>query len=371
MPTIIPRGNSAASAPVETVGQSPSQKSARERAIAKLQGSNIPKEKPVEAAPSLEAEPEKTLEAAVAESAPEVHKDPIESIDSSESVETASEDTKPEDKPAESKDPLSSQYAVLARKEKALRAKVQQQDAAIKAREDALKQREEALLAKDNQYKQGYVSKEDFQKNPWKYLAESGISYDQITEMALNQSKADPHMTAKMEALEAKLAAQEEAFKKRDEEFNRKQEETQTAAYKQALKAIERNVSTLVKDNPEYELIANTGSVQDVVELIEDVYKNGMGDEYPAGTVLDDDTAAKMVEEYLEEEALKLSKLKKIQSKLQIPGTKTVTFKESEANTGSKQPQQMKTLTNAVGVQKPLTARERAILAMRGELKNK
>lgn len=362
MPTIIPRGNIAASAPVETIGQSPSQKSARERAIAKLQGSNIPKEKTIEAAPEVESEPEKTLEAAVAESAPEVQKDPIESIAESQAADPLAETKEETEAKPESKDPLSSQYAVLARKEKALRAKVQQQEAAMKSREDALKQREEALLAKDSQYKQGYVSKEEFAKNPWKYLAESGISYDQITEMALNQSKADPHMTAKMEALEAKLAAQEEALKKRDEEFNRKQEETQSAAYKQALEGIRRETTNLVKANAEqYELISSTDSISDVVDLIEQTWKEDQ-------VLLTVAEAAAEVEKYLEEEALKLAKMKKIQSKLQIPGTKTVTFKESEANP-SKQPQQMKTLTNAVGVQKPLTARERAILAMKGELK--
>ncbi len=365
MPTIIDRpSGKAIIPPTEPTTQSPSAKSARERAIAKLQGSNIPKEKTVEAAPIVEAEPEKTLEAAVEESAPEVQKDPIESIDDSSAIEAASEEPKPtEEKPAESKDPLSSQYAVLARKEKALRAKVQQQDAAMKSREDALKQREEALLAKDSQYKQGYVSKEDFAKNPWKHLAESGITYDQLTEMALNQSKADPHMTAKMEALEAKLAAQEESFKKRDEEFNRKQEETQSAAYKQAIETIRRDTTNLVKANAEqFELISSTESVNDVVDLIEQTWKEDQ-------VLLSVEEAAAEVEKYLEEEALKLARMKKIQTKLQTPGTKTVTFKESEANTPKQS--QLKTLTNAVGAQKPLTARERAILAMRGELKNK
>lgn len=368
MPTIVPRGNNAVVPPTEPTTLSPSQKSARERAIAKLTGTNIsieakkeqPKQELAQEPPVQEEQPEPTLEAAVEET--QVQTNTEESPDPS-AEPAANEETKAlQDKAAESKDPLSSQYAVLARKEKALRAKVQQQEAAMKAREDALKQREEALLTKDNQYKQGYVSKEEFSKNPWKFLAEAGITYDQITEQALNQTKLDPYMTSKIEAMEAKLAAQEEAFKKREEEFTRKQEETQSAAYKQAIETVRRETLNLVKSNAEqYELISSTDSINDVVELIEQTWKEDQ-------VLLTVEEAAAEVEKYLEEEALKLAKMKKIQSKLQAPGTKTVTFKEPGANT-SKQPQQMKTLTNAIGAQKPLSARERAILAMRGELK--
>lgn len=365
MPTIIPRGNGlAVVAPSEPTTLSQAGKSARERAIAKLQGTSITVEaketKTLEPAKQESQVAETTLESAI-EAAQEVHKNTTESVEAASEEPATSEETKVDASKEASKDPLSSQYAVLARKEKALRAKVQEQNAAMQAKEAALKAREDALSAKDNQYKQGFVSKEDFAKNPWKYLAESGITYDQLTEMALNQSKADPAVTAKLEALEAQLKSEREERLKYEESFKKNQEEQQSAAYKQAVETIRRDASTLVKSNAEqYEMIASTESVNDIVDLIEQTWKEDQ-------VLMTVEEAAAEVEKYLEEEALKLARLKKVQNKLQTPGAKTVTFKESEANQ-AKQPQ-MKTLTNAIGAQKPISARERAILAMRGELK--
>lgn len=360
MPTIIPV-NKVVVPPTEPTTLSPSQKDARARAIAKMQAGKVVHEEPKAEQPPKEpeapvkaSEPSKepTLEAAVEQ---------INTEDPSAEPAAAEETQAIQEKLEESKDPLSSQYAVLARKEKALRAKVQQQEAAMKAREDALRQREEALSVKDNEYKKGYVSKEEFSKNPWKFLADAGITYDQLTEMALNQTKADPFVTSKLEALEAQLAAEREERKRYEQEFKKSQEEQQSAAYKQAIDTMRRDAESLIKANAEqYEMISSTDSVGDIIELIEQTWK----EERVLKTV---EEAAAEIEAYLEEEALKLSKIKKIQSKLQAPGTKTVTFKEPEAKE-NKQPQ-MKTLTNSIGAQKPLSARERAILAARGQLK--
>lgn len=372
MPTIVPRGIPTVP-PTEPTTLSPNQKDARARAIAKIEamkkgGSPEQPKAPLAAAPvkqeqpveSVSESPEVEEQESPLSAESEVQKSINESSDSVNDPQAASEDTKQvEAKSDESKDPLSSQYAVLARKEKALRAKVQQQEQAMKAREDALKQREEALNAKDSQYKQGFISKEEFTKNPWKFLAESGISYDQLTEMALNQTKLDPYMQSKIEQLESKLAESEKRFKEYEEKSQKTREEQQSTAYKQAIETIRKDAESLVKSSAEqYELVSATNSVDDIVELIEQTFIDD-------GVVLTVEEAAAEIEAYLEEEALKLAKLKKVQTKLQPPGTKTVTFKEAEAKQ-DKQPQ-MKTLTNAIGAQKPLSARERAILAMKGQ----
>ena len=57
-------------------------------------------------------------------------------------------------------DPISTQYANLARKEKALRARVMQQEQAIKAKEAAFLAKEEALKAKESEYQSKYISKD-------------------------------------------------------------------------------------------------------------------------------------------------------------------------------------------------------------------
>jgi len=110
----------------------------------------------------------------------------------------------------------------------------------------------------------------------------------------------------------------------------------------------------------QYELIAATGSIDDVVELIERTFTE-------EGRLVPVEEAAQAIEDYLAEEAYKLSKLKKIQQKLAPSAQAKPEQKQTEQ---PKQPQtQMKTLTNAVGTQRQLSARERAIAAFEGKNK--
>jgi hypothetical protein len=66
-----------------------------------------------------------------------------------------------------------------------------------------------------------------------------------------------------------------------------------------------------------------------------------------------------MVEDYLVEEALKVAKISKISKKLQPAA--------QPAAEPIKQPA-AKTLTNAMGTNRPLSAKERAVLAFEGKL---
>ena len=56
-------------------------------------------------------------------------------------------------------EPSSSQMAIIARKERALRAQKQQQDQAFKAREAALAAKEQELALKAQEYNSGYIPK--------------------------------------------------------------------------------------------------------------------------------------------------------------------------------------------------------------------
>jgi hypothetical protein len=93
------------------------------------------------------------------------------------------------------------------------------------------------------------------------------------------------------------------------------------------------------------------------VELIERTFKQ-------YGVLLSVEDAAKQVEDYLVEEAFKLTKLKKIQQRL-APAQKPVEAKLEP----QKQPQTLKTLTNAVSSSGRVSVRERAIAAFKGQLK--
>ena len=141
------------------------------------------------------------------------------------------------------------------------------------------------------------------------------------------------------------------------------QEQQQTEAYQAAIKQIESDVKSLVSQDSSYEAIRASKAEKDVVELIEETYKQD-------GVLLSTEEAAQMVEDYLVEQYTKFTQLDKIKQKIELSKAKTA---QSNSVKQPSEPQQsqptMKTLTNNVGSSKPLTARERAILAFEGKLK--
>lgn len=258
-------------------------------------------------------------------------------------------------------DPLSSQYAILARKEKALRAKQQQQEQAIKAREEALAAREAEIARAGEQYKSGYIKADTLKNNPLQALAEAGISYDDLTQQILNQGSVDPRVNAQFEALQAEIKAlREEKAKEREA-----QNSQQTEAYNRAVAKIAADTKKLVFTDPAYEMIKATNSVNDVVELIKEHHKE-------TGEVLSVEEAAQQVEDYLVEQAIKLTKAEKIRKQFesvapkQVEAAKPQTPASPPAQAKQTQPQ-IKTLTNANTAPRKLSARERAHLAFKGE----
>ncbi len=245
-------------------------------------------------------------------------------------------------------EPLSSQYAQLARKEKAIRAKALE----IKAKEADLAAREAALQPKPEPKASEPSLKDLAAKDPLRALNELGLSYEQITELLLNQNPQDQAVRTEMDALKAEIKALRE-----ESQTTRQQDQEQ--AYKNAVAQIRNDVSSLVKSDEMYETIRETGSIDDVVELIEVTFKE-------EGRVMPIDEAAQLVEEHLLEEALKLTKLKKIQSRL--TSLKTEAAPAQKPVTQQQQPAQAKTLTNSMATNRQLSAKERAILAFEGKL---
>lgn len=246
---------------------------------------------------------------------------------------------------------LSPQYAALARKEKAIRSQVQE----LRQREAQFKAREEAIAAKEAENAKTLELVSRMEKDPLGVLAERGIGYDKLTQLALNppseQDQAVSALKAEIAALRSEMGNSKTAY-----------EEQQTSQYKQAVNQIRMDTRNLVATNPDFETIQGTNSVDDVVELIESTFKKD-------GILLSVEEAAKEVEDYLVEEAMKLTKIKKLQKRFApTPPAPAKTLEAAKAQQDSKQPQ-MKTLTNSVGVQRPLSAKERAILAFKGELK--
>jgi len=270
-------------------------------------------------------------------------------IDKSTSESEASKDKE---------EPLSSQYAQLARREKALRAERMQ----FKAKEEAFKAREEAIKAKELEYQTNYIPKSSLKEDALSVLSDAGVDNNDLIERLLNQPKSeDTLVTKEIRALREEI----KALKGEQENTKKSFQDTQQATYDQAIAQIDRDVRSLVKNNENFETITAMKQEREVVKLIETTFNEGLGDEYPAGTVLSTEEAAQIVEDYLVEEAMKIAKISKIAKKLQP--VSVTTEKKLDAGESQQTKQQTKTLTNAQGTNRPLSARERAMLAFKGE----
>lgn len=334
-------------APQQTSNQS--QSDSKARAIAALMGSGTGQQPTAQVVNQNNISPEESS-AIKASNQPEQSQDTGNTDNSEATTETAPKE-----------ELLSSQYAVLARKEKALRAKAAAQDAQLKQREATLTAREAELASKANPNLSNYISKDQLKQNALGVLSELGISYDQLSQEALMSQSPE------MQALrQYRQEMDQELQKVREEQANTRKsyDQQQAQAYQQALNQIRTETKQLVFTDPNFETIKETGSVNDVVDLIEQTFKE-------EGTLLTVEQAAQMVEDHLVEEALKISRIRKISERLKPVEKPTAAQSQATGapqQSKSAQPQQMKTLTNSVGSTRPLTAKERALLAFRGEL---
>ena len=278
--------------------------------------------------------------------------------------ETQSDNNAPiEDSPtsepeAKKEDPaLSRQFAQLARQERQLRIKAQQQKAALDAREAELKAREAALGQQPTFDPKEYIPRSRLKQEALTVLAEEGIDYNELTQQVLNQTPVDARTQATINELKAQIAELKQTTQKAQESYT----EQQKQAYQAAVKQIEMDARALVKADPnEFEAIAKTGSVKDVVDLIVKTHEK-------TGVVMSVEEAAREVENYLVEEGFNVStRIEKIKRRIQQAGQPKVSPQQTQAKP---QTQSMKTLTNAAASTRKLSAKERAILAFKGELK--
>lgn len=259
--------------------------------------------------------------------------------------------------PAETRapeEPLSSQFAALARREKAARAKAAQQSAELEAAKSALRAQEEALKARELEYSSKYVAKDSFQQDPLKALTDAGLSYDQITEMLLNQAQAPTNPA--YDRTIAELKSQIAELKAHSTDARKLIEDRDVQARTQAVNQIQADVNKLVFTDPAFETIKATGQGKEVVRLIEETFDK-------EGVLMSVEEAAQAIEDYLVEEMYQaVSKSEKVRKRLQ-----TVSAPQSQKQTPPSSNNQLKTLTNSVGSNRQLSAKERAILAFKGE----
>lgn len=335
------------------------QLNAREKAIRAFMNPATPSQAEAQrAAPQAQETPVKNPTSISPEEFTAVQSKYKAAVDESKVQNYQDESTKSTEVAAESKtseEPLSSQYAILARKEKAIRQREQQ----LRAKEAALRQQETAKPVeppKPALDETKYVSKDRLTQDPFTVLTELGLTYDQLTEMALNGPRPEQIvMTNQIRALEQKLAEMEGKTKKTFEEQEALQRQ-------QTLNQFNREVDLLVRsDADSFELINAHGksAKQEVVKLIEKTFDED-------GYLMSVEEAARLVEDHLADRALKLAKAKKIQQRLAPKPAPEAP--EAKKETAQPEKSQLKTLTNSVGTSRQLSARERALLAFEGKL---
>ena len=264
--------------------------------------------------------------------------------------ESAEEVTTPAPKDPE----VEKRMQYLARQERALRAKVQQQNQALKQREADLKAKEAELEAKYRQPDLSeYISKSRIKEDALSVLEEAGTNWDELTQQALSRQPTDPRVMTTIQKLEAKIQQLEKA----NSDSQQTQKQRDQAQYQAAVKQIKSDAKQLVYTDPEFETVKAMNAVNDVVELIERTYQED-------GVVLSVEDAAKEVENYLVEEAMKVTQIDKIKKRLAAP--KASELKTDEKSQTNQQKQPMKTLTNAGSSTRKISVRERAIARANG-----
>lgn len=273
--------------------------------------------------------------------------------------QTDTAETSSESKPDEPS--LSSQYAQLARKEKALRAKAIADQQALKSREAEIRASVEAeLKAKlESEYNTNYIPKDKFTNDTWQALLDAGLSYDKITELAMSQPQdLHPAVKATLAKLEAKVKATEDQQKK----IENAAIESQKQQYAEAVRQLTSEAKQLISSSDEFETIKAYNQASEVVKLIERTYAE---DNY----LMTVEEAAREVENYLFDQLTKATKLKKFQKSQAGSAQPAATTETKQQPNSTQQQQKSQTLTNQVSSSRKLSGKERAILAFKGELK--
>lgn len=225
--------------------------------------------------------------------------------------------------------PLSPQFAALAKQRRALQ---------VKEREIA--DREKAFQSQSST-QGGAIDAARLKSDPLGVLLEAGVTYEQLTEAVLANQDG-----SQIRALQAQIKALEEGVDK-------KLTDRDTQAEQQVLAEMRREATQLIAEGETYELVRETRSLPHVMTLIEKTYRE-------TGEVLDVREALRLVEDELFTDSLKLAQLKKVQAKLTPPAPEPPPPQTHR---------QMRTLTNRDTAAVPMSARARALAAFNGTLR--
>jgi hypothetical protein len=221
--------------------------------------------------------------------------------------------------------PLSPQYAALAKQRRALQV-----------RERALMERETALSAQTGQSDQIAIAR--LKTEPLKVLLEAGVTYDQLTQEILNNPGSP-----ELHALKRDMIAQEERVQKM-------LDDREADAERQTREQIKQDVISLVRESDQFELVKINRAIPVVMRLIEKEFNQ-------TGKLMNVHNALSKVEQELFETAQRAAGLTKVRNQLQPQ------YPQMQRQQG------MRTLTNRDTASVPLGRRARAFGAFNGTLK--
>jgi len=270
----------------------------------------------------------------VAQPRPDIRKIKMQTQQStsvSEPVEEQSSNPLPvEPATVEATQPLSPQFAAIAKQKRALQVKERE----LADREKALSEAQPKTGGED------LIAR--LKSQPLSVLQEHGVTYDQLTEAILSDQSGNNH---ELQALKAQIKALEEGVDKKFVDREVQQEEA-------ALNEMSKEAERLSKEGDAFELVRETKSLPAVRELIKRTYKE-------QGEILDVSEALQLVEDALIEDSLKLASYKKVQGRLTPPPVQQL----------QPQQKQMRTLTARDTVTSSMSPKARALAAFAGTLR--
>jgi len=232
---------------------------------------------------------------------------------------------KTEEAPKKDVADLSAKFGALAKREKAIvkqQQTVKAQEAAIAAREAAVAAREAKAIEADKLW----------DTDVFKSLEARGLDYNKLTKMFMDGQNVPPKQVldageavAKAMAEFEKKQADKEAAQKASDAIAAKEQE---AREQEAYTKFKSDIQDFVKTNEaDYELINLYDQSELVIDTIQEHFNNTQ-------KVLSAKEASEMVEKYLEEEAQKALKSKKLGG---APKAEAAAKKESTSKTLSNQ----------------------------------
>lgn len=195
-------------------------------------------------------------------------------------------------------DEMASKFAALAKKERQARQLVQQS----RSRADELARREAAIAKREQEWES------EFRNSPLEALKKRNLTYQDLTNAALNDGKFQPETEIK------RVQDEIQRFRKETEEKEKRtlaaQTQAQRAAESEAVNAFKSRISEHVDKNGDKLELTKLYNGEDLVfQTVEEYYNRTQ-------KILSVEEASDLVEQYLEAELERTSKeSKKFQSK--------------------------------------------------------